>query len=225
MKRNQTETAWSAGWFACVVLGLTACGPQVYYPAPPGQNSDPTPVAGSGASEPGIDGGSPQGSRPPASEDMAFEEEQSGDWEDDEAPFVDEDSDLDEERGADDDDDDDEPEDDDADAGIDEDEPPAEEDEPGGGELDCGDLLTQAREFSATHCDACHTGGSRRWNYGWDVDMLVEEGRLVPGDSRSSDYVQRVLSDNMPLPSVMLRPSEEEKDALVLWVDECLEEP
>lgn len=101
-----------------------------------------------------------------------------------------------------------------------------EEDDDGGGGQECAASEAAARAMLTTYCAGCHAPGTNAatdFENVTDLEALVADGRIVPGDSGSSPLWLRIDSGQMPPPSAPTFPSAQEAEALREWIDGCAE--
>lgn len=99
-----------------------------------------------------------------------------------------------------------------------------EDDDGGGGGQDCAASEAAALAMLTTYCAGCHAPGTNAatdFENVSDLDALVADGRIVPGDSGASLLWLRIDSGQMPPPSASAFPSAAEADALREWIDGC----
>jgi serine/threonine-protein kinase len=97
----------------------------------------------------------------------------------------------------------------------------------GGGAADCDQTKVDALTMLQTYCAGCHKAGANPpgdFDYVTDVDRLVQEGKVVPGDAASSPLFVRVDSDQMPPPAAGAFPDDGDIATLKRWIDECIDD-
>jgi hypothetical protein len=98
---------------------------------------------------------------------------------------------------------------------------------PGGVVLDPA-FQEQALEILAVNCGGCHGPmGPARGDFGavLDVDVLVQSGKVVPGDPDNSPLLKRIESGSMPPPTQALRPSAGDIALLRAWISGAALDP
>lgn len=92
---------------------------------------------------------------------------------------------------------------------------------------DPGDCVEQREATLAlfvANCSGCHAGPNAQvFDYIEDLDRLVEEGKVEPGDPGDSLLYQLVLNDVMPKTLDPL--DDDEKQVIHDWIAECTEDP
>lgn len=97
-----------------------------------------------------------------------------------------------------------------------------------GGAADCAQTKVDALTVLQTYCAGCHKPGANppgNFDYVTDADRLLQEGKVVAGDSASSPLFARVESGQMPPPAAASFPSDGEIEVLRQWIDQCTEVP
>jgi serine/threonine-protein kinase len=96
---------------------------------------------------------------------------------------------------------------------------------PGGQGAGCDDYEQLAQEMLETSCSGCHgPGGAAPGGFAdaTDVEAMISEGLVVPGDAGGSLIFTRVDDGTMPPASAPVQPSSAQIQALEAWIDECL---
>jgi mono/diheme cytochrome c family protein len=95
----------------------------------------------------------------------------------------------------------------------------------GGVPADCVEVEIEALGVLQTYCAGCHQPGPNPpggFDFVTDAERLVEEGKIVPGDSAASPLFGRVESKQMPPAAAAAFPTDEEIWTLQQWIDECV---
>lgn len=93
--------------------------------------------------------------------------------------------------------------------------------------LDCGTASAKSLDALVVNCQTCHSGDAAPGGFDdvTNVDRMIGQGLIVPGDAEGSPVYLRVAADEMPPAGVEPRPGADEREALAYWIDECVEEP
>jgi hypothetical protein len=97
--------------------------------------------------------------------------------------------------------------------------------EDGGEPADCAQVEIDTLNVLQTYCAGCHKPGPNppgNFDYVIDLERLVLEGKVVPGDSAGSPLFARIDSGQMPPPVAPAFPEESDIAVLEQWIDECL---
>lgn len=92
---------------------------------------------------------------------------------------------------------------------------------------DCDALEDTALVLLDERCASCHTGANAAAPFDdlYDLDRMITEGKLVPGDADHSRLVVAMESGAMPPPSAGGPLSVDEIAAVRGWIDACLHVP
>lgn len=90
----------------------------------------------------------------------------------------------------------------------------------------CGEIAAQTLTILDTNCAKCHGPESQSLgsiNYITNLDALIKNGKVVPGDPNNSPIWRRLTSTDapMPPPSEMQQPSDDEVATIETWIAEC----
>jgi serine/threonine-protein kinase len=95
--------------------------------------------------------------------------------------------------------------------------------EPG---VNCGELAANTITVLEANCAKCHGADSAALgsiNYITNLDALIKNGKVVPGDPNNSPIWRRLTSTDapMPPPSEMTRPSDDDVSTIERWIGQC----
>ncbi|MBC8071936.1 MAG: hypothetical protein IAG13_26650, partial [Deltaproteobacteria bacterium] len=83
---------------------------------------------------------------------------------------------------------------------------------------DCEATQLDALQVLQDHCVACHVpDAGNAFDYLTDLERLVAEGLLVPGDATGSPLLVAATDQHAPSPDV------DELAAVAAWIDGCLQ--
>jgi hypothetical protein len=101
------------------------------------------------------------------------------------------------------------------------------DDDTGTSAEDCDALEDAALELLDTRCAGCHTGANAAAPFDdlYDLDRLITEGKLLPGDAEHSRLVVAMEAGTMPPPSAGPPLQGDEIAAVRGWIDACLHVP
>ncbi|MBK9757192.1 MAG: hypothetical protein IPO88_27585 [Nannocystis sp.] len=90
----------------------------------------------------------------------------------------------------------------------------------------CVDLVPRVKGILETNCAKCHGAGSAAQggiNYILDLNELIVQNKVTPGDSAASRIYARMTSamTPMPPPTEMQRPNPTDIEIVGKWIDEC----
>lgn len=90
----------------------------------------------------------------------------------------------------------------------------------------CVDLVPRVKGILETNCAKCHGAGSAAQggiNYILDLNELIVQNKVIPGDSAASRVYARMTSamTPMPPPTEMQRPNPTDIEIVGKWIDEC----
>jgi hypothetical protein len=94
------------------------------------------------------------------------------------------------------------------------------------GSANCGELSLRTLDVMKTNCAKCHGPDSAALgsiNYITNLDALISNGKVVPGDPNNSAIYRRMSAETLPMPPVdeEQRPSEEDIRAVEQWIGQC----
>jgi hypothetical protein len=93
------------------------------------------------------------------------------------------------------------------------------------GGANCGELSANTLAILETNCARCHSPGITvsAFTYVTNVDEMIKNGKVIPGDSNNSPIWRRMTSTDLPMPPAAetVRPSETEIATVATWIDEC----
>ncbi len=92
--------------------------------------------------------------------------------------------------------------------------------------VNCGELAANTITVLEANCAKCHGGDSAALgsiNYITNLDELIKNGKVVPGDPNNSPIWRRLTSTDapMPPPSETTRPSDGDVSTIERWIAEC----
>ena len=89
---------------------------------------------------------------------------------------------------------------------------------------DCAEQRAQTLALFVANCSGCHSGPNAQvFDYIEDLDRLVKEGKVEPGDPGDSQLYQLVINDVMP--KTVDKLTDDEKLVIHDWIAECAEDP
>lgn len=96
----------------------------------------------------------------------------------------------------------------------------------GGAPAECGPLADQTKTILQSNCAKCHGADSAALgsiNYITNLDALIENGKVVPGDPDNSPIYRRLTSVETPMPpaSETQRPSPDDISTIQTWIADC----
>lgn len=99
----------------------------------------------------------------------------------------------------------------------------------GGGEnegANCGELAANTLAILDVNCAKCHGADSAALgsiNYITNLDALISNGKVVPGDHSNSPIWRRLTSTDapMPPPTETQKPSPDDVTTIERWIDQC----
>jgi len=89
---------------------------------------------------------------------------------------------------------------------------------------DCAEQRAETLALFVANCSGCHSGPNAQvFDYIEDLDRLVTEGKVEPGDPGDSQLYQLVINDVMP--KTVDKLTSDEKQVIHDWIAECAEDP
>ena len=90
----------------------------------------------------------------------------------------------------------------------------------------CVDLVPRVLGVLETNCAKCHgPGGSGQGgiSYILELEQLIANNKVIPGDAASSRIFARMTAATSPMPPVteMQRPNDIDKEIIGKWINEC----
>ncbi len=90
----------------------------------------------------------------------------------------------------------------------------------------CVDLVPRVLGVLETNCAKCHgPGGSGQGgiSYILELEQLIANNKVIPGDAASSRIFARMTAPTSPMPPVteMQRPNDIDKEIIGKWINEC----
>jgi len=90
----------------------------------------------------------------------------------------------------------------------------------------CVDLVPRVKGILETNCAKCHGAGSAAQggiDYILDLQELITQNKVVPGDSATSRIYARMTAAMNPMPPAAetQRPSPLDSDIVAAWIDQC----
>ncbi|MDC0669063.1 c-type cytochrome domain-containing protein [Nannocystis radixulma] len=94
------------------------------------------------------------------------------------------------------------------------------------GDANCGELSAKMLDILDVNCAKCHGPDSAALgsiNYITNLDALISNGKVVPGEPNNSALYRRMAAEMAPMPpdSETQRPSEDDIRAVEQWIGEC----
>ncbi|PCC70533.1 Planctomycete cytochrome C [Nannocystis exedens] len=94
------------------------------------------------------------------------------------------------------------------------------------GDANCGELSAKTIEILDVNCDKCHGPDSAALgsiNYITNLDALISNGKVVPGEPTNSALYRRMSATMAPMPpeSETQRPSADDLRVVEQWIGEC----
>ncbi|MDC0674623.1 c-type cytochrome domain-containing protein [Nannocystis radixulma] len=94
------------------------------------------------------------------------------------------------------------------------------------GDANCGELSAKTLDILDVNCSKCHGPDSAALgsiNYITNLDALISNGKVVPGEPNNSALYRRMSAEMAPMPpeSETQRPSEDDIRAVEQWIGEC----
>ncbi|MCY1069103.1 hypothetical protein OV090_30465 [Nannocystis sp. RBIL2] len=94
------------------------------------------------------------------------------------------------------------------------------------GEANCGELSAQTLNILDKNCKQCHGADSAALgsiNYITNLDALISNGKVVPGEPNNSAIYRRMAATMLPMPpeGQEPRPTEDDIRAVEQWIGEC----
>lgn len=90
----------------------------------------------------------------------------------------------------------------------------------------CANAEAAVEQFFRAYCAGCHTGSAAQGNFNVadNLEAIIEDGWVVPGDSANSPTYKRIADTSMPPSGAPAYPPDEEIQNLGRFIDECLDD-